>query len=267
MVSDASGQPPLACKEQNPSGTTTILFIHGAFSSGAEWDLVAPLLAKTYHVLLPDLPSHGHSPRIPFSVLTSTRLLASLVHEKAKGRKAHIVGLSLGAHVAIHLACTYPEVVEAVFVSGYEVFPRSWMTPYLPYAVWLNARLEHCMPRALTRWLMDGADIPRGDVSIVTLPLCRAVIGPMFEEVKWPEPWKARTLVVAAGKRGILPTADHPEDARRLAAIGREGNEATTAVVCTRGRHPWNRQLPLIFAEAVKNWIEDDEVGTEFVRL
>lgn len=125
------------------------------------------------------------------------------------------------------------------------------------------------MPRALIAYLMDGAIIPRPDLDTVTLKLCRQVAAPMFGDGGgWPAPWSANTLVVAAGKRGLLPTADHPEDARRLAEIGRTGGGAETmAVTHSAIRHPWNRQMPLLFADCVRRWVEEGEVATGFERL
>lgn len=62
--------------EHNPSGKSTVLLIHGACTSGPNWDLVVPHLADTYHLLVPDLPGHGQSQNVtPFSAEYSSRLL------------------------------------------------------------------------------------------------------------------------------------------------------------------------------------------------
>jgi pimeloyl-ACP methyl ester carboxylesterase len=74
----------LACPEINSqSGNPAILFIHGAFASGAEWDLVTPHLADDYHILLPDLPGHGGSREVGyFSKGFAAELLANLICER-----------------------------------------------------------------------------------------------------------------------------------------------------------------------------------------
>lgn len=226
---------------------------------------------QTYHLLLPDLPSHASSRHLtPFSIPASTAFLAELIRAKAHHGKAHIVGLSLGAHIAVHLASNHSNLVLKVLVSGFEVFPlRSLLTPLIPYLLWFMTRLQSCVPRALIKYLMDGASIQRSDLDTVTLKLCREVVAPMFGGGKsWPTPWTADTLVVAAGKRGVLPTADHPGDARRLAEIGRTSGRAETMAVTHRAiRHPWNRQMPALFAECVRRWVEEGEVATGFERL
>jgi pimeloyl-ACP methyl ester carboxylesterase len=94
----------------NPAGKSTIVLIHGACCSGQNWDLVVPHLASSNHLLIPDLPGHGQSRQItPFSVEYSSRLLAKLIRSHAINGRAHIVGHSLGAHVAINLAVLSPE--------------------------------------------------------------------------------------------------------------------------------------------------------------
>jgi pimeloyl-ACP methyl ester carboxylesterase len=116
---------------KNPSGTQTILLLHGAFSSHHEWDLVAatPHLSQ-YHLLIPDLPSHGRSTSksIPFNVADTAGLLAQLITEHAKDGKADVVGMSLGGYVAIYMAQRYPDVIGqgGLFVSG---CGRPWPQP------------------------------------------------------------------------------------------------------------------------------------------
>lgn len=251
----------------NSCGRATIVFVHGACSSRLEWDLVTPALSQSYHLLIPDLPGHGQSRNItPFSVEYSSRLLAKLIREKAIDGTAHVIGLSLGAHVGIDLASRYPQVVNSMFVSGFEVFPQLALSPYLPYILWVMMRLESFIPRPVVRWLMDGADIKRVDKDVCTLALCRQITNPLKTD-RWPSPWPARTLVVAAGKGGMIPSSDHPHDARKLVHIGNQLNSETMALTHPRMRHPWNRQAPLLFAEIARAWFEREELPNEFQRL
>ena len=251
-------------KEINASSSnSTILLIHGAFSSGAEWDLVTPYLSDAYHLLLPDLPAHGRSEDVvPFSKELSARLLAELIGERALGGKAHVIGISLGAHVAIELASKYPQIVSAVFVSGYEVFASS---QNIALGLWVSNRIESAIPRPVVRWLMDDTDILPGNCS---LSLSRAVAQALcINEEQWPSPWPARTLIVAAGKSGILPTADHPQDAIKLWDIGRKANKDSKAYTHADMRHPWNRQAPELFAQTAKKWFEQAVVPDGFKEL
>lgn len=254
--------------QEQGGGNETIVLIHGAFSTNEGWDLVIPYLSRTYHLLLPDLPGHGKSADIvPFSKELSARLTADIICERAGGGKAHVVGMSLGAHVAIELASKYPEVVKDVFVSGYEVFASS--PQVMAYGLWTDNRLGSYAPRPLLRWLMDDADI-KPSANPPSWSLCRSVADALcIKDEQWPSPWPARTLIIAAGKSGILPTADHPHDAKRLRDIALEvqGSGDTKAVTHPDLRHPWDRQRPELFAEAVEMWCETGNVVDGFVEL
>lgn len=258
--------PSLHCNIFNPEAQTSVVLIHGAFVSGLYWDLVIPHLSH-YHVLAPDLPGHGRSHTVtPFSVELSANLIADLVRTRAQNRSAHIIGHSLGAKVAIQLASTAPDLVKSVFVSGFEIFPSSNLTRYIPYAAWTMMRVENCLPRPLVRWAMDGADLPRTNTSTCTLDLCRQIVSPETPS-EWPAPWNARTLIVAAGRGGFIPSSDHPHDAVRLMEIGRELNTETVAYTHLGMRHPWNRQDPVLFAATATAWLEGRELPEGFVEL
>jgi pimeloyl-ACP methyl ester carboxylesterase len=82
----------LAYLELNVSCPTTILFIHGAFSSHREWVSVSGHLPD-HHLLIPSLPSHGLNLNVrPLSVELSARLLADIIHQKAKNSQASCLG-------------------------------------------------------------------------------------------------------------------------------------------------------------------------------
>lgn len=264
-----SASSTLPCIELNQEAEQTILFVHGAFGDGRDWDMVASRLDQ-YHILIPDLPGHGRAHEdTTFSVPRAAHMLQETIKQRAHNHVAHIVGLSLGAHVAIHLASCYPEVVgnSSVLVSGFEVFPATILKPYIPYAAWVMMRIEYAVPRVIIRWLLDGADMRRPNLSYCTLDLCKQVFNPMTERNKWPEPWPARSLIVAAGKRGIVPSNDHPHDAQRLAEIGQQLNGDTRAVTHYDMRHAWNRQAPRLFADTVEAWLEGKELPDGFVSL
>jgi pimeloyl-ACP methyl ester carboxylesterase len=259
----AAGHPiEIFYQSLNPEPSSTVVLIHGAITNSKDWNLVVPHL-NDYHLLLPDSTGHGCSANLSFSVDNAATHIANLIASAAKQGKAHIVGHSLGAKVAIRLAEKYPDAVLTCLVSGYEVFPNlnSAATPYL---FWAINKFNDAIPRPIVRWAMDGADI--GRTSDVPFKLYREI-----SEVgssSWPESWPARTLMIAAGKGDwLVPSADHPEDARKLAEIGREGNAETRAVTHLGMRHPWNRQAPELFARVVRAWVEGKELPEGFVGL
>jgi pimeloyl-ACP methyl ester carboxylesterase len=176
------------------------------------------------------------------------------------------VGHSLGAHVAINLASAYPEVISDVFISGFEIYPPTTISNLAPYAFWFDQRVQKLIPRPVISWLMDGTDIQGGKSGSWTLELCRQIV-PVIVTTIWPSPWPARTLIVAAGKGGIIPSKDHPRDAARLMEIGRQLNRETVAFRHPEMRHPWNRQDPVLFAETARCWFEGKEIPSGFEKL
>ncbi|CAG8877559.1 unnamed protein product [Penicillium nalgiovense] len=209
------------------AGPTTVVLIHGALVSGLYWDLVIPHLPTSYHLLVPDLPGHGKSQSTQFSIDVASRMIAQLIRTHAINGSAHIIGHSLA---------------------------------------WTMCRVENCLARPLISWAMDGADIPRIDTNVCTIDLCRQIVAPE-NPTEWPAPWPARTLIVAAGKGGLIPTKDSLHDAVKLMEIGRELNEETVACTHLSMRHPWNRQAPRLFAETARAWFESKELPEGFVKL
>ncbi|KAL3418856.1 hypothetical protein PVAG01_09077 [Phlyctema vagabunda] len=262
---DISDEVTLHYTEYNRSGKSTVLLIHGACASGLNWDLVVPHLADTYHLLIPDLPGHGQSLNVtPFSTRYSAQLLERLIRTHGHGGKAHVVGHSLGANVGVELMTTYPHVVNAAFVSGFAKYPQTRSTPLFAYGFWAESRITRLVPRFVVRWLMGGTDL--GYSGPCSLHLCRQIF-PSTVDPAWPSPWPARTLIVAAGKSGILPTSDRQEDARKLMGIGRQETPRTVAITHPLMRHPWNRQAPLLFAQTARAWFEEDDLPSGFDAL
>ena len=78
MESSNDGTALMGHTSLNADANSTIVFIHGAFVDGDDWSLVAPHLSD-YHLLIPDLPSHGRSRHLkPFSLEYCARLLRHL---------------------------------------------------------------------------------------------------------------------------------------------------------------------------------------------
>lgn len=239
----------------NPEAKVTVVLIHGACVDRNDWDMVIPYL-QGYHLLVPDQICHGEARHLqPYTTAYATETIAELIRQKAREGMAHVVGHSLGASVALRLAAEHPVVVTSMVVSGAGRLPRNRFTPYLPYAVWLNQHIERSMPRSITRWLMDGTDFQFGDVSICTLDFNKEIFCGSLSEEDWPQ-FEARTLVIAATKKGILPTDDNIQVARKVAEVGQKQNGKTFAVQHNAMRHPWNRQDPRLFAEVIKAWVE-----------
>lgn len=73
--------------------------------------------------------------------------IADLIRTHAINGLAHIIGHSLGAQIAIRIGSTDPDVINSVFVSGFEIFSGSNPAPYAPYTAWTMTSVENLYSR------------------------------------------------------------------------------------------------------------------------
>jgi 2-succinyl-6-hydroxy-2,4-cyclohexadiene-1-carboxylate synthase len=91
-----------------------LVLIHGFTQNGWSWREIVKELADSYYVTTVDLPGHGGSVDLKATDLPDT---ARLVGEA--GGKGIYIGYSLGGRVALTLACSQPDLMQAlVLVSA-----------------------------------------------------------------------------------------------------------------------------------------------------
>jgi pimeloyl-ACP methyl ester carboxylesterase len=153
--------PLLPHTSLNPTGSPTIILLHGLLSTPPEYTHVTPHLTTqdhNYHILLPTLPSHGqatHSTYGPFTLPNASAHIARLIQQKANNGTAHVVGLSAGGMAALHLAQNHPELVLSLFVMGVGgVKGRKLVRVLGPYVLFAGAGLGYYSPGWLHRWGM-----------------------------------------------------------------------------------------------------------------
>jgi pimeloyl-ACP methyl ester carboxylesterase len=89
----------------------TLVLLHGVGLDHTMWEPVATRLAGDFEVVAPDLPGHGGRSLAPAGV-TLADLADGVVEQIPPG--SHLVGFSLGALVAQHLARYRPELVATL---------------------------------------------------------------------------------------------------------------------------------------------------------
>ena len=89
----------------------TLVLLHGVGLDHTMWEPVADAMVSDFEVVVPDLPGHGGQPRPPEGVT-----LADLADEVVAQipPDSHVVGFSLGALVAQHVARFRPELVATL---------------------------------------------------------------------------------------------------------------------------------------------------------
>lgn len=107
------------------SGTgPALVFLHGGWLNSRQWDEQFDRFGKSYRVIRYDRRGYGRSP-IGDSSYDSYEDLAALLRHLGVQR-AHIIGVSQGAQVAIDFAEHYPDAVESLILGtsplgGYDV--------------------------------------------------------------------------------------------------------------------------------------------------
>ncbi|MFV2000053.1 MAG: alpha/beta fold hydrolase [Acidimicrobiia bacterium] len=97
----------------------TVVLLHGAGMDHTAWQFQARAFAYSgFSVLSLDLPGHGRSddPALP-TISQYTDIVVALLDELDVSA-ARILGISLGAYIAIDLAARFPSKVESVVLIG-----------------------------------------------------------------------------------------------------------------------------------------------------
>ncbi len=108
---------PLHATEVGDGGPR-VVFLHGLFGQGRNFNQIAKALTPDLQSVLIDLPNHGQSPWLDttdYEVVADT--VASLVRDRyVDDGPVHLVGHSMGGKVAMVLALRHPDLVDRLVV-------------------------------------------------------------------------------------------------------------------------------------------------------
>ncbi|MCC6557067.1 MAG: alpha/beta hydrolase [Polyangiaceae bacterium] len=161
--------------EAGAETSPALLLIHDFLVSRLEFDDVIDPLAERFHVIVPDLPGFGESEkpspaRYAYGIEAFAEAIADLIAAFEVGR-AHLVGHSMGAAIALTLAAEHPELVQRLVLEDALCYPvpASFKTrlPLLP--VLGGIVFKQLFGRALFRAFFRD-EIFRGDAVV---PLAR----------------------------------------------------------------------------------------------
>jgi pimeloyl-ACP methyl ester carboxylesterase len=219
----------------------SMVLVHGLGGCAENWVDVAPLLARSRRVLVPELPGHGLSE--PLAAVPNLAVFAErirLVAERERMLPAAFVGHSLGAVVAVRLALRHPDDVSALVLAaaagissttrrakwGLRILgiigPRRLVAPwadsvadsaFLRYAVF--GRWGASDPLMLSREAVDGF-LAGTRLTTDSVSAARAVV---VDDVRQElGDLRCPALVLWGARDNQLPVADAFEFARRLRA-------------------------------------------------
>ena len=132
--------------EDKPNRAPVVL-IHGSPNTGQyDWNLVAPLLAREYRVIVPDCRGHGQSsnPRLSYSFKEMANDTVALV--RALGyERAHIIGHSNGGNIALVTLVEHPDIVQTAVIQAANAYVSADLIEREP-SVFDSARVERDDP-------------------------------------------------------------------------------------------------------------------------
>lgn len=137
-----------------------ILLLHGYPQTRAAWHGIAPQLAKTHHVVVPDLPGYGRS-RVTADMEgagSKRRMAASLVAMmRALGHETFtVVGHDRGGRVAYRMALDFPERVSALVSVTVVPTPEMWEGANKAFGMGAWHWFMLAQPEPLPEKLMSG---------------------------------------------------------------------------------------------------------------
>lgn len=226
----------------------TVVLLHGVGLDRSVWEPLTELIGEQYDVVALDLPGHGSRPPVLAGI--TLRDLADGVAESIPVG-AHLVGFSLGALVAQHLAIHRPELVRTLTcVSSVCDRTADERTAVLARLQVAEAALAASSEASIERWY-DGTDVPESiiahtrDVLLANdeesflacyrvFATADAEIAPHLGSIKVP------TLAIT----GADDPGSTPEMSRRLAAAVPDGS----VVIVPGARHMLPVQNPAALA-------------------
>lgn len=255
---------PVFVAEFGPAGAPSILFLHGGGVGGWSWRPQVEDLQADYHCVVPDLPEHGQSLDVaPFTMTDAAARMAELIHKRAHGGHAHVVGLSLGAQVGVALLAVAARLVDRAVLTGALVRPLPGTSligatlrlydPFknIPFLVRLNQQSVG-VPAAYSAEF--AADTRRTTAQALTHILKANMnfrVPPGLTRLKNP------TLVLVGEKEPSISR----RSARELAASMAGG----TAYMVQGMIHNWPLAAPTLFNRTVRAWLADQPLPAELV--
>lgn len=104
--------------EHGPRTGESIVLLHGGNVAGWMWQPQVERLPER-HLITPDLPGYGgRTDEAWTDAAGAADDIASLIRSRAIDGRAHLVGLSLGGIVSVHLVHRHPDLVRSCIITG-----------------------------------------------------------------------------------------------------------------------------------------------------
>ena len=232
-----------------PAAAETIIFLHGGNVASWMWGQQMPAFPN-YRVLVPDLPGFGASNQLPWMSLEQTAdALADLIPDGT-----HVVGLSLGSGIGLHLAARHPKKVASLVLASAQVAPparRDMLIGRAMLHLWNQRRFWITQARSygLTGedaelFVTTGLCIEKGTARAILKEVARGIPPSILDRVAVP------TMAVAGGADSVSIT--RTSLVRILTAI-----PGSIAATVPEAHHQWNIERIELFNDSVRAWLTD----------
>jgi len=252
--------------ETGMPGAPTIVFLHGNGANGTMWKPHMAQLAE-YHCVAPDFPGFGRSRHLEWVSLASTaEEIINLAQERTPQERVSIVGLSLGASLAMVMLGLAPHLVDHAIIDGAGVQPLPGL-PVMKVGLCLLQPFMHTdlVIRAIAGMIKipsdDYEDFRRGMLSMSPSSFTRSFIqanmmrvppGFEFENV-------ASRVLFVAGER-------EPEPVRQSQALFAQRLPNAESRIAPRMGHGWLAEAPDLHLRMVRAWLQDGPLPQELAR-
>jgi (E)-2-((N-methylformamido)methylene)succinate hydrolase len=232
-----------------------IVLLHGVGLEHTMWEPAAALLRPHFEVVTPDLLGHGTN------VVAGERVdLAALAADVIPHLRAgtHLIGFSLGALVAQHVARYHSELIASlVSVSSVCLRTEAERAAVLNRLATAASDFPASVAASLHRWY-DGTDVPAATVTQTERTLlgndpasylaCYRVFATADAEIG---PELARITVPSLAITGELDPGSTPDMTHRLA----DAIPGCRAVIVAGARHMLPVQEPRQFVDALESFV------------
>jgi 3-oxoadipate enol-lactonase len=91
---------------------TPLVLLHSLLSDRASFDAIAPELAQSFRVIVPELPGFGRSQAVGGGLPEIADRMAEAVRDAAAGDAAIVLGNGYGGFVALQMAIRHPRIAS-----------------------------------------------------------------------------------------------------------------------------------------------------------
>ena len=241
-----------------------LVLLHGGFLDRHMWDEQIPVLASRYRVIAPDARGHGASANAsrPFRY---TDDVAGLLRQLVTG-PAILVGVSMGAGIAVDTALEHPDLVRALVVGGAGTSEPEFTDPWTlkVLTTWVSTMAAGDLETSIDEFALFAAgphrtlddvapDVVRRIREMARRTMSKHAVGEPDWSVPVEDTWgrAAAIAVPVLAINGDLDAADHIGMAERLARTAARGR----ATMITGAAHYPSMERPDAYHDALAGFL------------